>query len=80
MISCHLHDEIELLCIKRILVTFNLVHQQKIIAVALDTVRNDKRQECVKVKSDNKEQLIILEEIESIEINEPNDTKRIIRF
>ncbi|ADN09236.1 Rho-binding antiterminator [Sulfurimonas autotrophica] len=47
-------------------------------AKALDTARNENHQECIKVKIDNNEKLIVLDEIATLEASVKNPHFQIV--
>lgn len=50
MISCHLHDYIEIACMYQYPVKFTMKNGKSIECTALDTKYNDTKEECIKVR------------------------------
>ncbi|MEM7256130.1 MAG: Rho-binding antiterminator [Pseudomonadota bacterium] len=72
MISCTEYDTIELVCMYRYPVTLHLRSGENVTGVATDTVRNDKKEECIKLLVDNTEQVVVLDTIASLRVNVDN--------
>ena len=68
MISCNQHDYIEIVCMYRYPIKLTLISGDIIQGIAVDTQRNDKRAECIKVDVEGVEQLVVLEEIKILEV------------
>lgn len=69
MISCAQHDYIEIACLYRMPVVLTLDKGEVLRGVAVDTVRDHDRTECLKLASG---QLVVLDRIRSLEAVEPN--------
>lgn len=67
MISCQQYDYIEIACMYRYPVKLTLKSGSVIEGNAVDTARNSDYQECIKIKIDNEERLIVLDEIAILE-------------
>lgn len=67
MISCDLHDYIEIACTFRYLIKLTMKSGSIIEGVALDTVLNASRDECIKVDLKGAEKLLVLDEISRLE-------------
>ena len=67
MISCDNYDYIEIACTFKYPVMLILTSGDIITGIATDTVINEQRQECLKLKSDNSELLVVLDEIKMME-------------
>ncbi|MCL1147921.1 Rho-binding antiterminator [Shewanella sp. 10N.261.52.F9] len=74
MISCNQYDYIEIVCLYRYPIKLTLKNNQTIEGIALDTARNQYKQECIKL---NQQQgnlegaiptLVILDEISSMQV------------
>ena len=72
MISCQQYDYIEIACMYRYPVKLTMKSGTVIEAKALDTARNDNREECIKVLMDGNEKLIVLDDIAMIEVTQSN--------
>lgn len=68
MISCNQHDYIEIVCMYRYPIKLTLKSGEIMQGVAVDTQRNEKRAECIKVDIQGMEQLVILDEIKLLEV------------
>ena len=68
MISCNQHDYIEIVCMYHYPIKLTLKSGDIIEGIALDTQRNDQRDECIKIDIEGVEQLVVLEEIKMLEI------------
>ena len=70
--SCEQHDYIEIACLYRYPITLTLVSDEHICGIALDTARNEQRQECIKLLVDNTEKLVPLANLASMKATVPN--------
>lgn len=68
MIRCNQHDYIEIVCMYNYPIKLTLKSGDIIEGVALDTHRNDQRDECIKIDIEGVEQLVVLEEIKMLEV------------
>lgn len=68
MISCDLHDYIEIACMFRYPIKLTLQSGEMIEGTALDTVLNEHKDECIKVAVNGNERLVILTELELLEV------------
>jgi Rho-binding antiterminator len=68
MISCDKYDYIEIACMHRYPVEITLNTGATLNGTAIDTARNDKRQECIKILTDDLESLIVLDDISLLKI------------
>ena len=77
MLSCNEHDYIEIVCMYHYPLELKMKSGHIINCTAIDTVLNEARVECIKVGIDDKENLVILSEILSLEvcIKNPNFQK-----
>lgn len=80
MITCEQHDYIEIICTFRYPVKLTLRSGDLIECVALDTMFNEFREECVKVERSGAECLIALENISILEVCVENPHFQVIRF
>ncbi len=72
MVSCAEHDYVEVACLYKLPVILTLRSGEELEGVAMDTQRNQDRAECLKIKTGNDEQLVVLDQIlhmEAIELN-----------
>lgn len=80
MISCNQHDYIEIVCMYRYPVKLTLKLGDLITGVAVDTVRNDQREECIKLTSDAGEKLVVLNQLKQLEVTIENPHLQIVVF
>ncbi|WP_426357612.1 Rho-binding antiterminator [Pseudocolwellia sp. HL-MZ19] len=95
MISCHLYDYIEIVCMHKYPVKLTMKNNTVIKCIALDTKYNDAREECIKVsckstfdvnmqnikKVDNTtESLIPLNNLASLEVVVENPHFKVVSF
>jgi Rho-binding antiterminator len=66
MISCHQYDYIEIACMYHYPVALTLKSGSIIKGIAIDTVRNEARQECIKIQTHEGEVLIVLDDIAKV--------------
>ncbi|WP_160061268.1 Rho-binding antiterminator [Psychromonas sp. L1A2] len=77
MISCHQYDYIEIVCLYHYPVILTLKSGQIVKGIALDTARNDSRQECIKldVKGINVDIVLIEIALLSVDVENPHITQ-----
>lgn len=68
MISCNDYDYIEIACLYRYPVRLTLKSGQTIEGKALDTARNQDKQEAIKLDQNGVEQLVVLDDLSSLEV------------
>ncbi len=68
MISCDQHDYIEIVCTFNYPVKLTMKAGNVIVCTALDTALNDKRAECIKVRLEEDECLIVLDDVSMLEV------------
>jgi len=68
MISCSDYDYIEIACMHRYLVRLTLKDGESLEGKALDTARNEDKQECIKLAVDSTEQLVVLDTLSKLEV------------
>ncbi len=68
MISCNEYDYIEIACMYRYPIKLTLKSGEVLECVALDTARNDSRQECIKVEQNGEHTLIELDTLASLDV------------
>ncbi|HEY0893020.1 MAG TPA: Rho-binding antiterminator, partial [Cellvibrio sp.] len=61
------HDYIEIVCMYHDPIKLTLKSGDIIEGIALDTQRNDQRDECIKIDIEGVEKLVVLEEIKMLE-------------
>lgn len=72
MISCNQHDYIEIVCMYRYPVKLTLKSGEIIQGVAVDTVRNEQREECIQLTTKTGEQLVVLDQLTTLEVTIDN--------
>ncbi|KJY83381.1 hypothetical protein TW81_10355 [Vibrio galatheae] len=72
MLSCSDYDYIEIVCLYRYPVRLHLKSGGNIEGVALDTKRNDNKQECIKLSVEGGERLVVLDELAELEVRVEN--------
>lgn len=72
MISCNDHDYIEIACMYRYPIRLTLRSDSIVDGIALDTQRNENKEECIKIDCDGSEKLVVLENISTIEVRVEN--------
>ena len=68
MISCDKHDYVEIACMYNYPIKITLKSGSELEGKALDTQYNDSREECIKIKLNDAEKLVVLESISRIEV------------
>ncbi|KOO13120.1 hypothetical protein AKJ18_20345 [Vibrio xuii] len=68
MISCSDYDYIEIACMHRYPVRLTLKDGESLEGKALDTARNEDKQECIKLAVDSTEQLVVLDTLSKLEV------------
>lgn len=68
MISCNQHDYIEIVCMYHYPIKLTLKSGDILQGIAVDTQRNERRTECIKIEVEGVEQLVVLEEIKILEV------------
>ncbi|WP_016956156.1 Rho-binding antiterminator [Catenovulum agarivorans] len=72
MISCSDYDYIEIVCLFNYPIQLTLKNGGSIIGTALDTTRNDAREECIKINITGKDTLVVLDSIAKLRITVDN--------
>ena len=80
MISCHEYDYIEIACMYRYEVKVCMVDNTEITGIALDTTRNEKKQECLKLSIKKETKLIVLNRVASLTVLTKNPHFECVRF
>ena len=68
MISCNDYDYIEIVCLYRYPVRLTLKSGLTIEGKALDTARNQDKQEAIKLDQNGVEQLVVLDDLSLLEV------------
>ena len=80
MISCNEYDYIEIVCMHRYPIKLTMKLGEVIEGVALDTQRNEAREECIKVDVSGTEELIVLDNISRLEVGVENPHFQAVSF
>ncbi|GHA15094.1 Rho-binding antiterminator [Oceanisphaera arctica] len=80
MMSCEQHDYIEIACLYRYPIILTLLSDEELSGIALDTARNEQRQECIRIQVNDAEHLIPLATITRMAANIDNPHFRVINF
>ena len=88
MISCNEYDAIEIVCMHHYPIKISTKNNQIIECIALDTKKNNKREECIQVKLKNafdkietdNIQLIVLDDITMLTVSIENPHFQSITF
>ncbi|MEP0071113.1 MAG: Rho-binding antiterminator [Marinomonas sp.] len=68
MIRCHEYDLIEIVCMHRYLIRLTMKTGEVLEGIAMDTQRNEMREECIKMKVDDLEQLVVLDHLFKLKV------------
>ncbi len=68
MISCQQYDYIEIACMYHYPLRVVLKNGDSIEGKALDTKRNDTKQECIELQTEQGKSLAVLDEIKTLEV------------
>lgn len=68
MISCSNYDYIEIVCLFKYPVEIYLKTGEVVTGRAIDTVKNDQREECIKLQFSHGESLVILDAMERLKV------------
>ncbi|MFS1892710.1 Rho-binding antiterminator [Vibrio lentus] len=80
MISCSDYDYIEIVCMYKYPVKLTLRSGEHVDGVALDTQRNQEREECIKISIEGREQHVVLARIIELEVCVDNPHFKQISF
>ncbi len=80
MINCDQHDYIEIVCMYRYPVKITLASGDIVEGIAMDTARDEQHAECIKIGDEKNQQLIVLDEIKTLEVTEENPHVRRVDF
>ena len=72
MLKCDLHDYIEMVCLYHYPLKLTLSSGAVLIGTALTTRYNDQRQECLVIKQNDNEKLVLLDDIALLEVTVEN--------
>lgn len=80
MLSCDLHDYIEIVCLYQYPLKLTLSSGAVLTGTARTTQYNDKRQECLQIQQQETEQQVLLDDIALLEVTIANPHLQQIRF
>lgn len=80
MISCGDYDYIEIACMHAYVIELHVFDGSIISGTALDTQRNALKQECIKIRSENTETLVVLNDIKSMNVLSKNPSFSHVNF
>lgn len=80
MISCEKYDYIEIACMHRYPIKLTMKEGNVVLGIALDTARNESRQECLMINADDGEVLVVLDDISILEVSVGNQHFKSISF
>ena len=80
MISCEHHDYIEIACLYNYRVRLTLDSGAQLEGGAVDTVRNQSKEECIKIRAGSSEHLVVLDSITTMEALIKNPHFKVISF
>jgi len=66
MLTCHQYDYIEIVCMYHYPVKISLKSGDIIEGIAVDTVRDQNKQECIKIDNNGQELVIVLDHMASL--------------
>lgn len=72
MISCDLHDHIEIVCLFRYPIRLTLKSGEMIDGIAQDTARNEGAEECIRIDVNGAERLLVLDHLATLEVRVAN--------
>ena len=72
MITCNQYDYIEIACMHRYPIKLTMKSDSIIEGIAQDTKRNDAREECILIKVEQADTLVILTDIAKLEVTIEN--------
>lgn len=80
MLSCDLHDYIEIVCLYQYPLKLTLSSGAVLTGTARTTQYNDKRQECLLLQQQETEQQVLLDDIALLEVTIANPHLQQVRF
>lgn len=80
MLKCDLHDYIEIVCLYHYPLKLTLSSGAVLAGTALTTRYNDQRQECLVIKQNDNDELVLLEDIVLLEVTVANPHLQQVRF
>jgi len=80
MISCNQYDYIEIVCLYQYEILLTLKSGESIQGIAIDTKRDDDKQECILINLDSGSKLVVLDELVSLEVLTQNPKFKMVTF
>ena len=80
MISCEHHDYIEIACLYSYRVRLMLDSGAELEGTAVDTGRNQSKEECIKIRVGNADNLVVLDSIKTLEVLVKNPNFNSVTF
>jgi Rho-binding antiterminator len=80
MLSCDLHDYVEIVCLYHYPLKLTLNSGAIVTGTADTTCYNDQRQECLVIEYEGKAQLVALDDIALLEVTVANPHVQQVRF
>ena len=80
MLSCDLHDYIEIVCLYQYPLKLTLSSGAVLTGTARTTQYNDKRQECLQIQQQETEQQVLLDDIALLEVTIANPHLQQVRL
>lgn len=80
MISCEIHDYVEIACMYKLSITVTFKTGEKLSGIASDTGYDANRAECIKLIVDNETRLLPLVDLESMTANRANPHFDVVKF
>jgi Rho-binding antiterminator len=80
MISCEQHDYVEIACMYNYLIKLTLNSGDELEGVALDVKRNENREECINIKVNNIESLVVLDSVSKMEVLVESPHFKVVTF
>ncbi|MGB1320934.1 MAG: Rho-binding antiterminator [Vibrio gallaecicus] len=80
MISCNQYDYIEIVCLYQYEILLTLKSGESIQGIAMDTKRDDDKQECILINLDSGSKLVVLDELLSLEVLTQNPKFKMVTF
>jgi len=68
VISCNHYDHIEIVCMHHYPIKLTLHSGTVLEGTALDTQRNENKDECIKIDNKGKQLLVVLDDISTLEV------------
>lgn len=80
MVSCQQYDYIEIACMHQYSVNLYLKSGEEVSGIALDTSINENRQECLRIKVEGAEELVVLDTLLKMDAKVQNPHFKTVLF